>query len=60
MLQHVTGVRRDTTLASPRDTATTGTIEAAPDYHEIHYREIQLRDGASIFIPIVDESVPTD
>ncbi len=55
MHQHVNMGRRDTTLALPQDTATARTAEGAPDYRELH-----LQDGTSIFIPITEDSIPTD
>ncbi len=58
MLQHVTIGRRDATPPPPQETATPETIDTTPDYRA--YREFRLRDGASVFIPVSDDNIPTD
>ena len=58
MLQHVTTGRRDTTPPPPQNTLASETTDATPDYRL--YREFHLRDGASIFVPVSDDDIPTD
>ncbi len=55
MLQHVPMGRRDTTPPPPQETLAPEAIDATRDY-----REFRLRDGASIFIPVSDDNIPTD
>jgi len=58
MLQHVTMGRRDATPPPPQETPAPEAIDTAPDYRA--YREFRLRDGASVFIPVSDDNIPTD
>ncbi len=55
MLQHVTMGRRDATPPPPQETPAPETIDTTPTYREFH-----LRDGASVFIPVSDDNIPTD
>ena len=58
MLQHVTMGRRDATPLPPQETTAPETTDTTPDYRV--YREFRLRDGASVYIPVSDDNIPTD
>jgi hypothetical protein len=55
MRAHANLTKHDDTLPLPQDTAAPIASEDAQEY-----RELRLRDGASVFVPIADDSAPTD